>query len=102
MATFWIEEYEKKPRNKHGDSIAAPNPTEVVNQKMTVGAEADSATLNAETEWVRVHTDNTGGVNYSVGTAPTASATTQHLAAGVYLDLYVGKNSGVKISCVAV
>jgi len=102
MATLWIEEYSKKPRNKHGDSISAPNPVGVVNQKITVGSETDSATLNAETEWVRLHNDNTGGVYYSVGVTPTASATTQHMPAGVYIDLYVGKNSGLTISCLQV
>lgn len=99
MSTIWIEEFDKFPRDKNGvGGSMAPVP--IANQKITISTESDSATFNAATLWIRIHSD--AACYYAIGTSPTATQSTSHLPSGVPVDIFVGENSGFKLSQVAV
>lgn len=80
MAVLFISEYDNVARDNVGMVQAGQEPS-ITTQTVAIGAgSTQSNAFNANTKFVRIHTDAICSVAF--GANPTASATTARLAAG--------------------
>lgn len=79
MASLYVTEYAKLPVGPGGTVGQMPEEPPLASQKLAIGAEVKSSAFNAQTRAVRLHADAICSVLF--GTAPTAAATDQRLAA---------------------
>jgi hypothetical protein len=92
MASLYLAEFGGLVKDK----LAIPSTPPLVEQKLTIGAETDSAVFNPETTVIRVHVDAICSIAF--GAAPTASTSTMRLAANQ--TEYFGVRSGDKLSVI--
>jgi len=98
MATAYIREYATMPQQQ-GNGIPIPSEPGIADQTVTIGAEADSAALNAKTVFVVVRSDAI--YSYVVGTAPTATTSNMRVPADRDVAFGVPQGQGYKISFIA-
>lgn len=80
MATLYITEYSRQGRDASGFQMVVADEPPAANQTVAIGGtSAQSSAFNANTKFVRIHTDTTCSIEF--GTNPTASATTRRLPA---------------------
>jgi hypothetical protein len=81
MAKVYITEYESLPRDVKGMVVPVPQEPALVEQTPVAigGASVQSAAFNANTKFVRIHTDAICSIKF--GTNPTADANSQRLRA---------------------
>jgi len=92
-----ITEYQNLAQDSNGNRLAAGiEPALVVQQRSVSGSSAQSAAMNDQTQFVRLHTDVT--IRVAFGTNPTASATSQRMVAGQ--TEYFGVSRGIKIAAI--
>lgn len=95
MASVYIAEFAALA-NVTGANIAMMPP--LAEQKVTIGAETDSAAFNAATRYIRVHTDAICSI--AVGVTPTAAVTGLRLSAESTEYFAVPLNGGYKLSVI--
>lgn len=96
MATVWIEEEPDVPKVM-GGSVPVHDASigGAVQQKVTIGGTStQSSAFNARTNYVTIHAD--GECYFDIGSNPTATTSTRHLASGVHRTFKVV--SGHKIA----
>ena len=103
MAKVYISEYAVAALDSRGMVSGGQEPA-LANQVLDTAATHLSAAFNAETRFVRVHTD--GIVSYLFGTAPTAATTNARMAANQTEYFGVpkgapGASSGYKLDVIA-
>lgn len=97
MAIVDITEYEKLASDMTGKTVAGGQEPSITNQQVAITASStQSNAFDAKTNFVRVHADAPARI--SVGANPTASATTQRMAAGQ--TEYFGVKPGHKIAVI--
>jgi hypothetical protein len=80
MAVLYITEYISQAIDGLNNTLAAGKEPAVAQQTIAIGAgSVASAAFNAQTKFVRVHTDAVCSIKF--GTAPVAVATAQRMAA---------------------
>lgn len=80
MAVLYVTEYASLMPSPVGATGQVPAEAPLVEQTIAIGGgSVASSAFNASTRLVRIHTDAICSIKF--GTAPTASATTQRLAA---------------------
>lgn len=96
MASLYISEYAAiQPTT--GDYAQAAHEPALATQKVTVtGVSAQSAAFNAQTKFVRLHTDAICSVSF--GSSPTA--TTSHLRMPTDSTEYFGVNPTDKVAAI--
>lgn len=96
MAVLYITEY----AGVGPGHIQAPIEPPLAEQTVAIGAEADSAVLNANTRLVRLHTDAVCSILF--GATPTATTAKQRMAADTTEYKWVqGQPGTMKISVIA-
>ena len=101
MATLYITEFVKQGRDGAGyiNQNATPEEPTIAEQTIAIGASSvSSATLNAKTTMVRIHSDAICSI--AVNTTPTATATNRRMTAGQTDYIAVPANSGFKIAVI--
>lgn len=79
MAKVYIGEYARQALDARGLVMAPEGPPLATQVLDTTSGVQTSAVFNAETRFIRVHTD--GIISYLIGTAPTAAVTNERMAA---------------------
>ena len=80
MAVLYISEYAEQARDLRGYLVAAGQEPTLAEQQVAIGGgSTQSASLNAKTAFVRVHTD--ASCHVAFGTDPTASTAQKRLTA---------------------
>jgi hypothetical protein len=85
MATIWIEEEADVPLAPRGNVVPVHNASigNTVQQKITIGGSTtQSSAFAANTKYITVHSD--AECYFDIGSNPTATTSTRHLAAGIY------------------
>ena len=96
MAVLYISEFSSLPQISGGQPQCAPYPP-VARQTVAIGVSSvSSSAFNAQTKFIRVHTDAICSVD--IGAGPVATATTDRLGAGQ--TEYFGVTGGHKIAVI--
>lgn len=99
MPTLYISEFTQEAIDAMGREVPVAKAPPVANQAITIsGSSAQSATLNASTTLVRLHTDANCSVLF--GTNPTATTSSPRLATNQTEYFGVQANSGLKIATI--
>lgn len=97
MATVYITEYARQARDDRGQPINAGEEPPLAVQTVAIGgASVQSATLNAKTRFVRVHTDAICSILF--GSDPTATAASPRFSANQ--TEYFGVLPGLKAAVI--
>jgi hypothetical protein len=97
---LYISEYSHLATDAAGNVIAAGREPAVAEQDVDVdGTSSQSAALNAQTRFVRVHADV--ACNILFGADPTATVDIKHLEAGVTEFFGVQAGQAIKIAVIA-
>lgn len=98
MAVLYISEYEHTGSRPTDTTTIAAEPA-VTDQTVAIGGSSTaSSAFNANTNYVRIHTDAICSIQF--GTAPTATATTKRLAANQTEYFAVPKNGSYKVAVI--
>lgn len=97
MATVYISEYSVLARDEKGMAVPVGIEPPLAEQTVAIGVAAQSAAFNAETKYIRVHTDAICSIAF--GANPTATTSNKRLAANS--TEYFGVKAGDKLSVIA-
>jgi hypothetical protein len=101
MSYLYITEFASQGVDTKGREIQVAKQTPIANQRVGVsGVSAQSATLNEDTAFVRLHVDAPTAILF--GTNPTALATSMRMATDQTEYFAVQTNSGLKIAGITV
>lgn len=98
MALVYITEYSIMARDEKGIAVPVPVEPALVDQTPVAisGSSVQSAAFNADTKFVRIHTDAVCSIKF--GSNPTASANSQRLGAND--TQYYGVQPGHKVAVI--
>jgi hypothetical protein len=97
MASLYVEEFAALGQSANGNAVQAGEQPALAVQKITIDVtSAQSSAFNANTRFVRVHTDAT--CSYAFGANPTATAGYPRLVAGA--TEYFGVEPGHKVAVI--
>lgn len=97
MPTVDITSYAALPHDQQGRLVAAGLEPSLGNQQVSITAgSVQSAALSDIARFVRIHTD--GAIRIAFGTNPTASATSQRMAANS--TEFFGVQPGTKVAVI--
>jgi len=97
MATLDITEYTRLAADASGNTVMAGQEPGTVQQVAISASNAQSSPLADSTRYVRLHTDTACRIAF--GATPTASATTQRMAANS--TEFFGVTPGTRIAVIA-
>jgi hypothetical protein len=98
MAVLYVAEFSDMGVTRNAQPIQMAAQTPVAEQTVAIGgASVASSAFNAQTQFVRVHTDAICSIAF--GTAPTATATKARMAAGAteYFSVPPGQSYKVAV-----
>ena len=95
MPSLYVSEYASVVVVQ-GAVVPAPLEPAVTTQKITFTTATQSAALNAQTRFVRLHAD--ANCHVAFGANPTATASSARLASGTTEFFGVGEGQGLKLS----
>lgn len=99
MAVLYISEYQEQVLDLAGRHVLAGKEPAIAEQHVAIGASsAASAAFNANTSFVRVHTDAICSILF--GTSPTAVATSKRMAANTTEFFGVQPGASVKVAVI--
>ena len=98
MAKVYIGEYARQALDARGLVMAPEGPPIATQVLDTTAGVQQSSAFNAETRFIRVHTD--GIISYLIGTNPTASTSNERMAANQTEYFGVINGTSQKISCI--
>lgn len=97
MASLWITEFRAMPMDVNGRTVEAAALPAITTQKITIsGTSAQSAALNADTKFVRVHTD----AICHILAGDNRTATTSNMRMPADETEYFGVIAGQKIAAI--
>lgn len=98
MATLYVSEYSRQVIDYLRLGVPAPQEPSIAEQAVAIGGSSTpSSAFNAQTKFVRVHTDVICSVAF--GVSPTAVITAKRMAAGQ--TEFFGVRPGDKIAVIA-
>jgi hypothetical protein len=98
MAVAYITEFMQLMTDANGNMLAVPKHPPLATQTVAIGTEADSATFDERTKFIRLHVDAI--CSYKIGDGdPDATTSDARMAAGQ--TEYIGVQGGHKISIIS-